>query len=147
MSKARDRLREVRLPGARSHGIANDYDVMYIADAAGLPPVCVAYHAAVTGRGGEGAKVQVHHLHHDTDVGNPKAHWRDYRRKTFTLFRYPGRAPEQRKAAVADAQAWASERYGVGEWDTVPGLTGAWFPRDVAALVRAALREVAKAER
>ena len=145
MSKAADRLREIK--------VYNDYDVLTIAAQIGVVPVAVLYRPQDTGRAYQGAAWQVHHLREKTD---PDGHWRDYGHRTFTVSFYErgivaengrSRAAAGNKAALAAALAWASERYGVAEWGTVPGLPRGHFPAEAAAKVKAMLREHAKASK
>lgn len=72
--------------------------------------------------------------HTDPDAGARRGF-----NKTF-LVMGPGKT-----AAADEAKAWASERYGVTEWVKIPGLGGNWFPREVADLVKAHVREAKQA--
>ena len=72
-------------------------------------------------------------LDFDTD---PKAHWADYRCKSFMPFH------KTRAEALAEAQKWAGERYGIAEWARDP--YGAYQDARVIAWMKRLLRDAEK---
>lgn len=123
MSKQTELLRRV--------GVLNDYD--FFRD--GRPRVFLTY-ATSNSRSPIPARWLVHRLRADgvEVVTNPDAHWADHGRKSFGSYRHGGR-----RAALAEAQAWAGERYGITEWARTP--FGGYGD---AAFVRARLRDLRK---
>jgi len=109
MSKLTESYRDVRV-----FNVANFYNSKH-------GQVYIAYNAADHGRGGRGASVQVMGVGFKTD---PDSAWYNYDRKTFLPYNKPGTAAERRAATVAEAKAWATERYGVTEWARDP--YGCW---------------------
>lgn len=79
--------------------------------------VYITYTPNDYGRGGRSAYWAVCRPGFKTDA---EAHWRDYGNKTFTLYRHQGTHAQRRAASLADAQAWAAERYGITEWAKDP---------------------------
>lgn len=148
--KAADLLRTLTpdvLPGTpETRGIINGHDVARVAKAHGLPPVYVDYTAGESGRAWRPARWSVTHLDHQTD---PDAHWMHHGTKVFLTLHHPGSTREAKEAARQAALAWAGERYGVTEWATIPGVFGgkALFPKPVADLVNAAVKQARKAAR
>lgn len=132
-SVTRQVLRAVELPGTRD-GIFNSHDVMTVAKEAGLLPVSVCFSPQETGRSYRAANWRVYCLGMKTD---PTAHWTDYGNKTFGISRR-----NSQEEARQDALAWATEKFGVQEWDTIPGLRQKYFPKDVAALVKTEIKRV-----
>lgn len=125
-SAAFDRLRAIKIfngPNALTVAVANGYTG---------PDIVLLYIPADNGRGGHSAYWLVSSPSHQTDPGG---HWRDYGRKTFYLFGR-GTHAEVKAEALAQAQAWAAERYGVTAWSKVPGLPGALLPTEAAAVVQ-----------
>jgi hypothetical protein len=52
---------------------------------------------------------------------DPKAAWYDYGNKTFQVWApYGEKHSEVKRAVLAEAQAWASQRYGITEWKRDP---------------------------
>jgi hypothetical protein len=86
-------------------GIINAHQ---LADLQSEPKVYVSFAASDNGRGGTGAKFQVIRIGYITD---PKAHFLDRGRKTFTVFGFP-----TKEAAAHAACEWAEARYGKREW-------------------------------
>jgi hypothetical protein len=41
-----------------------------------------------------------------------------------------------RAAKLEEAKQWAGSRYGITEWDTIPGLPGEVFPKAIADLIK-----------
>ena len=70
--------------------------------------IFICFTPAMTGRGSFPAGYSIVHIGHKTD---PKGHWRDYGDKTFNI---GGRADKEE--ALAEAIAWANERFGKREW-------------------------------
>ena len=111
--------------------IINTYDQMKQAHSLRLPPVSVIkkHH---TGRSTGVNGVAVWHLGHQTD---PEAHWTDNGMKVFSLFNIEGNDHRSRLAAAFKCgMDWASEKYGVKEWeknrmgDYVPAPLNSTFP-------------------
>lgn len=125
MSKASDALREAL-------NVVNGHDVAKLARTAGLPDVYLTYHPNEYGRRGRFARWAVVRPGFKTD---PTAHWEDRGCKTFTVYER-----DHKPVQLAEAKAWAGERYGVEAWATIPGLPGYVFPASVVAHVKAALK-------
>lgn len=90
------------------------------------PVVFITYSAEQPGRGYEPAKFSISAFNASGQQvkTNPDGHWRDYGLKTFNLLGHRGTLKERRAAALAEAQAWASAKYGVQEWKRDPW--GGW---------------------
>lgn len=142
MSKITDRLSRI--------GVFNDFGFCYESGAVnskyavvrpeppkieGLPEVVpfISYTPAETGRGYKSANWQIARKNFITDK---EAHWRDYGKKTFSVYRR-----EEKAAQLEAALAWASERYGVTEWVKTP--FGSYAP---AAFVKARLAQLLEVE-
>jgi len=94
---------------------------------AGRGNVYVVFVAATKGRGSRGAYFSVVRPGFMTD---PNAHWMDNGCKTFSA---AGRKAE----ALAEALAWAGERYKITDWAKTP--FGSWMSADV---IKARLAEL-----
>lgn len=104
MSRFTDELRALKV--ANPHGFY------------GKGHVFIAYTPADYGRGGRGAHWQVHRPGFETDPGGD---WYNHGRKTFQVWAAHGKShAETKRAVLAEAQAWASERYGITEWKRDP---------------------------
>ena len=67
------------------------------------------------------------HVHRIGYQTNPEpGSWYDYGNKTFTAFGTGLPAVKAKALALESAQAWASERYGITEWERSP--FGSWHP-------------------
>lgn len=126
MSKAYEALRAI--------GIFNSYE----AAKRGESPIYIAYRAAITGRASQSAAWQVHDARGrgTDDAPKERQHWRDYGKKTFNVYGRDQQVP-QKEAAIA----WATERYGIAEWGTIPGLGKDLFPIQTVQAVKAAMKE------
>lgn len=134
MSVAADKLKQAL-------GIINPHDVIKYATARDVGPgVFLRYRAQDNGRGGLGAAWQVIRPGYRTDPG---ASIHDNYRKTFGRDSNGG----TRETALVPAKTWAGARYGITDWDTIPGLTGAVFPKPVADLIKTDLKAAAAAAR
>lgn len=134
MPSAADRLRSI--------DIYNPHNAMKVAVENGYDgeDILITYTAADNGRGGHGAFWRVSSLTRQTAPGG---HWQDHGMKTIGLW---GRGPhaEIKAAALAEAKAFASEKYGVTDWVPISGLRGALFPAAAAAVIKRLLREAQK---
>jgi hypothetical protein len=63
---------------------------------------------------------------------NPKAHWSDYFCKVFI---------GNRAESMPEAQAWASEQYGITEWAPDPTSRGGKVPKYVVDAAKAAVKK------
>jgi hypothetical protein len=118
----------------RDLGVHNPYNAVVFAKRRGVTPdVYIDYrpqdHLI-------GARWQVISPSHKTD---PDGHWMNHGAKSFHVWNRRDRA-----AILEDAKAWAAEHYGVTEWAKITGLAPALFPKPVADVVTAAVREAAK---
>ena len=96
------------------------------------PQVFVVYSPAVHGLSSQSPKWQVVIPGKRTD---PSAHWQDNGCKTFGV--YYSVTPERREDARLKAIAWATEEYGITEWER--SAFGSWHPK--GTLERARARE------
>ena len=113
----RERLRAAR--------IFNDYDLAKVIQALGGFGVFAAYRPQEHGRVYTSAAWQVFRPGFQTD---PKGHWRDYGRKTFTV---GSPVREYKETSRLAAIAWASRRYLLDPEDWLPSPFGrafGWFP-------------------
>lgn len=114
-------------------GFVNDHDLATAAATLGLVGVFVDYRPPEDGRITIAAAWQVIRPGFQTD---PKAHWSDYGRKTFTI---PwGQVREQKDSMRSEAIAWASQRYRLDPEDWLPspfGRGSGWFPGPVLRAV------------
>ena len=105
--------------------LINPYDV---ARAGPKPRVFIDYRPQDLSRAGHPARWQVCGIGFKTD---PDGHWEDYGHKTFNCFR-PSKDKEFMRL---EAVAWASEKYGVEEWEKSP--YGSYHPLGtMAAAIR-----------
>lgn len=136
-SRAEQALRDLVVPGAPK-GIINGYDVLKVADQAGLTPITISYSPEQRGRMYRSPQWSVHHLREKT---NPGGHWMDYGNKVFGLFQINGTLKEKRQAARDEAIAWTNEKYGTTEeWVPVPGLRNYLFQKSVVDHVKGLLK-------
>lgn len=117
-----------KLTKAKLHavGIRNPHDIA--TKAAFAPLLYVAYSPQDLGRGGNSARWTVKGIGFDT---HPKAPWYQYGCKAF----YPDISQPLNKinkdATRDKALAWASENYGVTEWERSP--FGSYHPKGTLA--------------
>ena len=127
----------------RSLRIFNPYDAATFASRRGGAGVYIAYRPQQTGRAYQPAAWQVIRPGFRTD---PDSHWRDGLNKTFVVFEpRPGSHMSDKELQRAAAEEWASDRYKVAGWVKIPGVPGALFPDQDAAIIKAAVREARKA--
>jgi hypothetical protein len=124
----------------RAARVFNDHDIATIAKGLGLLGVFVGYRAQQTGRAYQSAAWRVYRVGFKTD---PKAHWRDYGNKTFSVYT-PVR--ENREPQRLAAIEWASERYrlDLADWVQSPFSRDGWFPRPVLEAALGAVRDGAR---
>ena len=92
------------------------------------PKVFIPYSPQEIGMASQFAKWQVYRIGWKTD---PEAHWTNDGQKTFNVFRpATPEKEEQRLAAIS----WATEKYGISEWERSP--FGSYHP--VGTLAKAA---------
>lgn len=104
MSKLTEELRQIRV--FNDHGFFND----------GGDRVYIGYAPATTGLGSRAGYWSVHRFIDGQEIKtDPDAHWRDYGHKTFSAY-----GNKKRADALAEAQAWAGERFGITEWTRSP---------------------------
>jgi hypothetical protein len=128
MTKTEEKLRTVGIYNA--HGVLTKYAE---ATGAAVPPA-ITYQTQELGRMFRCASWRVIRPGFETD---PNAHWQDHKQKTFAAV-YPqtDKAPK-----LEEAKAWATARYGITEWVTIPGLRDTRFPIEVAAWVKQQLKK------
>ncbi len=100
--------------------------------------VWIDYRPQVTGRGYQSAAWQVFGNGFQTEDSPERAHWRNYGLKTFNVFRR-----EYKQSQLEAALAWASERYGIPEWERTP--FGSYVPKGTVAIMRAKLADAKRA--
>lgn len=66
---------------------------------------------------------------------NPKSAWYDYGQKSFT---------GNRADSFPEAIAWATETYGITEWDTCPMNRNTKIPKEAKKAALAALKDTVK---
>jgi len=94
----------------------------------------IVYIPGTTGRGSRSPHIQVVRPGYQTD---PKAHWMDYGSKTFHCW------SSTKQATIAEAQAWAGERYKITAWEKTP--YGTWMSADFVKARNAELKARLKA--
>lgn len=131
MSKANDRLRAI--------GIHNSWEVMTRAARDGLKEdVWIYYQPGTTGRSSRTARWVVDSTSQKTDPGG---HWMDYNRKVFPTYGGVKERPEK----LTEALMWVADKYGITDWEKIPGVYGtALFPKSVADHIKSLLKEVDK---
>ena len=105
--------------------ISSPYELAKLQDE---PKVCIVYSPQEMGRAYRPATWRVYRIGYHTDSG---AHWTDYGNKTFNCFRPREDKLLQFQAAVA----WATEQYGIREWERTP--FGSYHPKGTLARVKA----------
>lgn len=122
MSKLADQL--------NAHRIHNDHNLLSRFGVVGKTDVGVSYHRRPEGRMGVAQcnKTVVFSPSHKTD---PSAHWTDYGCKSFI---------GNRVESFPKALAWASETYGIIEWDKSPFSSGGKLPKEVLDAAKAFLK-------
>ena len=88
--------------------------------------VYVEYSPQDLGRIAHFAKWQVIRIGYKTD---PDGHWSDNGHKTFTAYN----PREEKEKQLQAALAWASERYGITEWERSP--FGSYHPKGTGAAI------------
>lgn len=137
MSKRTEETREL-LGIVNANQIATKY-----AEATGkkMPPYIAYRTSGFMGRGMGSAAWQVHRPGFQTDPSPKEKRWWG----NNDLMTFDVRSREEREAVLAEAKAWASERYGVTEWvktnRLAVGATNTWFPAEVIGWLDAAIND------
>lgn len=98
----------------REHGIINPYDLCK----AGRDKVAVVYRHQELGRMNQPARWQVMGVGFQVDPDGP---WYNYGAKTFIVGSHRNETHAQSKERQRQAAiAWATERYGITEWERDP---------------------------
>lgn len=113
--------------------IFNPHNASTFAGERGGAGVYVTYRPEQRGRVYTFAAWQVVRPGYKTDPGG---HWMDHGHKTFGV-----RSVQERSAVLEEALEWASRRYGVTDWEKIPGIRGTYFPAGDARIIRDALQE------
>ncbi|MGV8847816.1 hypothetical protein [Tessaracoccus sp.] len=130
MSKALDAL--------RAAGFFNPSRVLtsYAAATGAEMPVAILYEPHERGRVSARAAWVIYRPGFKTDPREGTSRWWEYGQKTFNI------DPSKPKPArLEEAKLWASERYGVNAWASVPGFRDVKFPAEVAAWLKHELKE------
>jgi len=109
----------------REMNIINAHD---LAKAAGGLMLVVSYSPAENGRMARYAHWSVWRVGKAVD---PSGHWQDHGSKTFTV-----RGREHKEPVRLEALRWASQKFGVQEWDKSP--LGSYHPKGTLAKAVAA---------
>ena len=104
----------------RDFNIINAHD---LAKRSGGLMLVASYRPAENGRASSSAQWSVWRVGHQVD---PNAHWQDHGSKVFTVSGCEQKEP-QRLAAIK----WASEKYGIDEWEKSP--FGSYHPKGILA--------------
>lgn len=135
MSKAQDELRELLK-------VYNAWDYIKKGLELGVDPaVGVIYSTQESGRMYRPASWAVIRPGFKTD---PNAHWMDHGTKTFKVYTPSDKADKE--AQLAQAIAWATERYGYDTWVRCQ-FPGVWVPQPIYQVVTHALTKARKEAR
>lgn len=126
MSKAWDRLKTL--------GIGNPVEAVQYAANRGVGPSVYVHYRSATPHARIWPAWQVLRPGYKTDRSNLAT--MDYQQWTLGVH-------GDRAARLEEAKAWASARYGIAEWGTIPGLPGEYFPKAVADLIKTDLKNAA----
>lgn len=124
MSKATDTLKSTL-------GIANPVEAIKYAADRGVGPGVYVHYRSSDAQARIWSAWQVLRPGYKTDPANLAT--MDRQQKTISV-------TGDRAAKLEEAKKWAGARYGITEWDTIPGLPGEHFPKAVADLIKADLR-------